>query len=218
MMDHDKNKQQLILGVNMDLTERERAEEALRQSEHRQRAILDTIPDPAWLKDKDGRFITVNAAWCRFFGLDAETVLGKTAVAFLPAEVAAKFEEQDHGIMRSRQPLHCEELLTDKDGRLVWFETIKTPLYDDHGEVVGTSGLARDITERKIQEREIERLNRLYAALSELNQIIVRVKSREELLREVCRITTEKAGFQFAWIGCLEIETRRVIPIASTGS
>jgi len=207
-----------ILGVNVDITERKQAEEALRQSEYRQGAILDTIPDPAWLKDKEGRFLAVNAAWCRFIGMDAESVLGKTGFESLPAEVAAKFAEQDRDVIRSGQPLQCEELLTDKDGRLVWFETIKTPLYDDHGEVVGTSGLARDITGRKMYKREIERLNRLYAALSELNQIIVRVKSREELLREVCRITTEKAGFQLAWIGCPEIETQRVIPLASAGS
>ena len=120
--------------------------------------------------------------------------------------------------MQSGHPFQSEELLTGKDGRLVWFETIKTPLYDDHGEVVGTSGLARDITERKMHEREIERLNRLYAALSELNQVVVRVKSREELFCEVCRITTEKAGFQLAWVGCPENETQRVIPIASAGS
>ncbi len=336
--------------VVSDITERRRNEEALWQSEYRQRAILDSIPDPAWLKDKEGRFLAVNAAWCRFFGVDADSVLRTTGFESFPDELAVKFAEQDRVVMQSRQPLRCEDALPDKDGRLVWFETIKNPLYDDHGEVVGTTGLARDITERKQNEetlretqerlalaanaaqigifdwnvqtgkvawtqqhevifgypttttaaatqhpyrdwadrvhpddlpwvedrirhclsertlyqveyrivwpdgsvhwvagqgrayydaegracrmlgtvidvterkhheREIERLNRLYAALSELNQIIVRVKSREELFREVCRITTEKAGFQLAWIGCPEPETQRIIPIASSGS
>ena len=66
-------------------------------------------------------------------------------------------------------------------------------------------------------EREIERLNRLYAALSELNQIIVRVKSREELFREVCRITTAKAGFKVAWVGWPDPQTHLFIPIARDG-
>ena len=57
--------------------------------------------------------------------------------------------EQDRDILQSRQPLQLEELLTDKDGREIWFETIKSPLFDDHGEAIGTTGLARDITERK---------------------------------------------------------------------
>ena len=203
--------------VGRDITDRKKLEEELRRSEYRQRAILDTIPDPAWLKNKEGRFLAVNAAWCRFFGVDAEAVFGKTASAFAPPEVAEEFREQDRGVLQSRHPLHVEELLTGKDGRPVWFETIKTPLFNDHGEVVGTTGLARDITERKVREREIARLNRLYAALSELNQIIVRVTSREELFQEVCRVATQKAGFRFAWVGCPERQTHRIVPLARDG-
>ena len=132
-----------------------KTEESLRQSERRQRAILDTIPDPAWLKDKEGRFLAVNAAWCQFLGLDAGEVLGKTGFDFLPREVAVKFEEQDRTIMQSGHPLQHEELLRGKDAQMVWFEAIVSPLYDDHGEVVGTTGLARDITERKQAEEAL---------------------------------------------------------------
>ena len=87
---------------------------------------MDTIPDPAWLKDKEGRFLAVNPAWCRFFGTDAKNVLGKTVFEFFPETVAEKLSEEDRSIIQSRQSLRLEELLTDKDGRKVWFETIKT--------------------------------------------------------------------------------------------
>ena len=53
--------------------------------------ILDTIPDPAWLKDKEGRFLAVNSAWCRFLGIDAKNAVGKTAFEFLPAEIAVGY-------------------------------------------------------------------------------------------------------------------------------
>ena len=76
----------------------------------------------------------------------------------------------------------------------------------------------RDITERKSHERETERLNRLYAALSVLNQTIVRVKSREELFREVCRIVVEKAGFKVVWIGWADPTTHAVSPVARAGT
>jgi two-component system, cell cycle sensor histidine kinase and response regulator CckA len=194
-----------------------RTTEAIQQSEQRQKAILDTIPDPAWLKDENGHFLAVNTAWCRFFGVPAEKALGKTGKEFVPLETAEAFLEQDRRIMDSRQSLRFEELLADADGREVWFETVKSPLCNDDGEVVGTTGLARDITERKVDEREIERLNRLYAALSELNQIIVRVTCREELLREVCRIATEKAGFKIAWVGSPDPRTHQFLPIARDG-
>lgn len=74
-----------------------------------------------------------------------------------------------------------------------------------------------DITERKARQSEIERLNRLYSALSMLNQTIVHVKSREELFRNVCRITTEQAGFRVAWIGRVDPTTCAVNVLAIAG-
>lgn len=70
---------------------------------------------------------------------------------------------------------------------------------------------------RTSRERDIERLNRLYAALSELNRATVRAKSREELFQEVCRISTEKAGFKLGWVGRHEPETNAVVPVACAG-
>ena len=137
-----------------DITDRKKTEEALQTSERRQKAILDTIPDPAWLKDKEGRFLAVNSAWCRFVGVNAKNAVGKTAFEFFPAEVAQRLSEQDRATLQSRQPLQLEELLTDKDGREIWFETIKNPRFKDDGEIVGTTGLARDITERKRMDQE----------------------------------------------------------------
>ena len=75
-----------------------------------------------------------------------------------------------------------------------------------------------DITERKAHQREIERLNRLYAALIQVNETIARVKSRDELFQEICRIVTDKAGFKVAWVGQPDPETHRVVPVACAGS
>ncbi|MCE5267196.1 MAG: PAS domain S-box protein [Planctomycetaceae bacterium] len=74
-----------------------------------------------------------------------------------------------------------------------------------------------DVTERKTHEREIERLNRLYAALSQVSQTIVHVKSREELFRDVCRIATERTGFTVAMIGWPDPKTHAVNFIACAG-
>lgn len=166
-----------------DITDRKVAEESQRQSEYRQRAILDTIPDPAWLKDNEGRFLAVNTAWCRFIGMNAADVLGKTVFEFLPTDVAEEFWEQDRSVLQSRQPFHLEELLRDKDGRPIWFETIKNPLYNDHGEVVGTTGLARDITARKAAERELRESEKRYRAVVEdQTEVISRCQSDGTLL------------------------------------
>ena len=156
MEDHEKTREQLL----RELTElrhatdlRQKAEEQVRTE--RQKAILETIPDPAWLKDKEGRYLAVNTAWCHFIGINANDALGKTPFEFFPPELAPKLSEQDRIVVQSRQSLHYEELLTNKDGNPVWFETIKSPLFNDHGDVVGTTGLARDITVRKQAEGEL---------------------------------------------------------------
>ncbi|MFO1499224.1 MAG: PAS domain S-box protein [Verrucomicrobiota bacterium] len=77
--------------------------------------------------------------------------------------------------------------------------------------------ILRDITQRRSHEREIARLNRLYATLSQINQMIVRVRSREELFQEVCWIMVEYGGFKVAWIGWHDQGTGAVQCLASAG-
>jgi PAS domain S-box-containing protein len=120
-----------------------------------QKAIFDVVTDPIWLKDRDGRFLAVNAAWCRFCGMEAADVVGKTGFELFSEELAIYFREQDRRVIESRKPMYIEDMQISHDGRELWFETIKSPLFNEAGEVVGTSGLARDITERKRTEQEL---------------------------------------------------------------
>ena len=77
--------------------------------------------------------------------------------------------------------------------------------------------ILRDITERRQKEREIRRLNRLYAVLSEVNQAIVRVSSRESILQKVCDIAVQKGGFRLAWIGWLDSKSQVIRPCVQAG-
>jgi PAS domain S-box-containing protein len=78
-------------------------------------------------------------------------------------------------------------------------------------------GIIRDITERKKAEERILRLNRMYAVLSQTNQAIVRVREKQALLEEVCRIAVQHGKFRMAWIGWLDPETGTVRPVARAG-
>jgi len=77
--------------------------------------------------------------------------------------------------------------------------------------------LERELAERKAHEREMERLNRLYAALSQVNQAVVRATTRDELLREICRVLVSYGGFQMAWVGWVDQASGRVVPRAQFG-
>jgi len=78
-------------------------------------------------------------------------------------------------------------------------------------------GLTQDITERKHQEQRIARLSRIHEVLSGINGAIVRIRDRQPLFEEACRIAVEHGGFGIAWIGMLDPQTRRIVPVASAG-
>ncbi len=134
-----------------------------------QRAILNNIPDIVWLKDKESRFIEVNEAFGAACGFSPEEIVGKTDLDIWPKELAESYRADDREVMNSRKRKCVEERLADKQGQIQWIETIKTPVFDNKGEVVGTTGIARDITERKKIE---ERLKEIRAELE------IRVKVR----------------------------------------
>jgi len=71
---------------------------------------------------------------------------------------------------------------------------------------------------RQEQQQHIARLNRIYAVLSGINSTIVRVRTREELFREACRIATQAGGFRMAWLGVVEAKEGRVKPVAWAGA
>lgn len=149
-----------------------------------QQAILDNIPDIAWLKDKESRFIAVNEAFGRACGVKPEDLVGKTDLDIWPLELAESYRADDREVMRSGKRKIVEERLADKEGKVQWIETIKTPIYNEKNEIVGTTGIARDITERKqAQERQREVKAELEIRVKVRTAELTR--SNEELLKEV---------------------------------
>ena len=151
------------VSVQQDITERKRAESALKQAERRQRAILDNIPDPAWLKDAEGRYLACNQAIARFYGLPVESFLGKTLLDCVPTE-GARSAREDKEVMTTRRSVVAELPITDAQGRMRWLESIKSPLFNERDEVIGTVGIARDVTERHRLERQILEISDLEQA------------------------------------------------------
>jgi diguanylate cyclase (GGDEF)-like protein/PAS domain S-box-containing protein len=150
-----------ILGFNIvvqDITERKQMEEILQASERRLRAIVNSIPDMAWLKDNESRFILVNDAFGAAAGISPENLIGKTDFDAWPADLAEKYRADDREVMGRHERKRVEEMLAGAAGSRTWIETIKTPIYNEKGKVMGTAGIARDITERRRMEEEIRHM------------------------------------------------------------
>ena len=156
-----------------DFFAREQARQALDQSVQRQMAILENIPDIAWLKDERSRFIFVNEQFARSAGVSAEELVHKTDLDVWPDALAQRYRQDDKDVMQTRLPKRVEEPLADKGQGERIIETIKTPIFDATGEVIGTTGIARDITERKQTELALVESEQRYRRLVEALPAIV---------------------------------------------
>lgn len=126
---------------------------ALTKSETLLRTVVQTIPDPIWLKDPDGIFLACNPTFERFFGASEAEIVGKSDYDFVAREIADSFRTHDLAAIEAGHPRVNEEWLTfAADGYQGHFETIKTPMYDDSNRLIGVLGVARDISQRRRTE------------------------------------------------------------------
>jgi len=145
-----------------DITEKKKADEALLHEQYLMQTLMDNIPDSVYYKDKNNQFIRVNHATLKKFGLaKEEDILGKTDADFFPDDIAKEGFTEENEIIRTGNPIiNWEAIEIWKNGRpTTWSSVTKMPLRDKSGQIIGTFGLSRDITDRKAKEEEIKRLN-----------------------------------------------------------
>jgi len=185
--------------------------QSLRETERRQKALLDNIPDMAWLKDSNCNYIAANQPFGLVCGLSPEEFSGKTDFDIWPEALAERSRIEDMEVMHSRTAKRVEELITDADGNVKWLETIKTPIVDEHGEVIGTTGIARDITRRKRFEEHIQQSLREKEAL--LQEVHHRVKNNLQIISSLLALQESSVEDEQA-VGILKDSRSRIRSMA----
>lgn len=117
-------------------------------------ALLNHVPDAIWLKDIHGRYLAVNDAYARSLRIPRQSIVGKRTEDVVPVRWLARFLEEDAALIANQFPVQKEESLLFADGNIRWFESWKSAIKNDHQEVIGTLGIARDVTIRKTAELE----------------------------------------------------------------
>lgn len=150
----------VVLPLRKQIVLRKGAEKALKSSEAHLRTLVQTIPDLIWLKDSNGVFITCNKQFEKYFGAKEAEIIGKTDYDFVDRELADYFRMNDKKAMEACGPSMNEEWITFADGgERILLETVKVPMTDDEGNMIGVLGIGRDITQRKLAEDEIKQKN-----------------------------------------------------------
>lgn len=124
-------------------------------------ALLGAIPDMVWLKSPDGVFLSCNPAFEKLMGASTAQIMGKTDFDFFPPEVAQTFQSDDAAARQRDVPMVLEEWVNFRsDDRRVLLETTKVAVHDRQGALIGTLGVARDVTATRTLMQELEHAKR----------------------------------------------------------
>lgn len=128
-----------------------RRNKEIRLAESHLRTILENIPFRAWLKDTKGRYLVVNHQFAEAGGFSPKDIIGKLTTEINPPSKAERYLAEEAEVMRSVKCMHFEQCFIE-GGVTRWYEVFKSPVLDESGIVLGTAGLARDVTARKEME------------------------------------------------------------------
>jgi len=144
--------------VIRDINERKKTEIKLAREHHLFQTLMDNVPDSIYFKDDENRFIKVNKSKAAHSNIKPEDMIGKTDFDFFPSEEAQKAFEDDEEILKTGKFIIDKiEKITNKDGTVRWLSVTKIPRFDEEGNIIGTMGISKNITEWKELEEQLKK-------------------------------------------------------------
>jgi PAS domain S-box-containing protein len=184
--------------IYFDVTLAKQQAEALHRSQLWQRALLDNQPHMTWLKDREGRFLAVNKAFADGCGQPSpDDVVGRTDLDVWPRELAEAYRADDVAVMTGSAQKIVQERIESVSGTR-WVETYKSPLFAPDGMIVGTTGVARDITEEKLAHEAAEKARQELAKYFSLSLDLLSISSTDGRLLRVNPAWERLLGYPIA--------------------
>ena len=180
-------------------------------------AIVEASFDAIFGEDLNGIVTHWNAGAQHIFGYDADEIVGTSITRLIPDD---RKQEKDIILDKLRRGEHVDHMETvrkTKEGRLIDVSIAASPIRDDRGRIAGASKIVRHITAPGKRTRDVERMSRLYASLSQINQAIVLTSTREALFARICEALVNRGAFRMAWVGWFDPQTVRLVPVAVAG-
>lgn len=159
------------------------------------------------------RFNYISAGITPLLGVTPEQVMADTNLMFkeLDPESAQKYAMKEAKSEQELSNFSMEMLFNLEHGRTLWLDVNSKPMAGKDGSIIW-DGVALNVTERKLSEARLERLNNFYAALTKIGEAIMYAHDEDQLYREICTITVDSGVMAMAWIGRENSATQRIMP------
>jgi len=167
------------------ITQRKKTEEALACEQYLMEAIMSNLPDDQiYFKNLQSHFIRINKSLAESFGLtDPEQATGKTDFDFHTPEHARQAYKDEQTIIQTGQPLTKEERLVHANSPDLWVYVIKLPLRNNEGKIIGTFGISRDISKRKLAEEALSKSEERFRLIAQYaNDAIITIDSKRNII------------------------------------
>jgi diguanylate cyclase (GGDEF)-like protein/PAS domain S-box-containing protein len=178
--------------------------------------FVEHAPAAIAMLDYEMRFLAVSRRWLSDFELSLEEIRGRTYYEAFP-RTTERWRDIHRRCLAGNVERNDKDQIERADGELDWVRWEARPWGSDAEDVGGIILFSEVITERVEADEKVRRLNRVYAVLSEINSLIVRIRDSQALFDEACRIAVEFGDFGVAWVGLYHRDTDKVVAVAATG-
>jgi PAS domain S-box-containing protein len=152
------SKEEIFVIIGIDESKREKYERLLNREKALLNSLINSIPDLIFYKNKNLEYIGGNEAFLNFTRLKSnKEIIGKKDIDIFPKNVAEKFRISDEQLLNTRKPEELTGWETGTNGERVLYYTVKVPIIDDIGDVIGLVGISRDITKQAEAQDELQK-------------------------------------------------------------
>lgn len=208
-----------LVGIGRDISERQEMLDDIRGTKERLQKIISSSSDIVWEMGLDTKMTFVSEQIEKITGYTQAEAVGQSVMDYLSEEERQKMMIHFSGIVQNKESIvDYEYCIRHKNGQDIYILTNAFPNFDKEGNLIGYIGVDKDITARKKAEQEIQKSERFFKLISELNDVVLNSKNENELYRNICNVAVNTGKFIFAWVGAFDSGLQIIKPLVWAGN